>query len=532
MTNQPVKMRTGFGALVALLVAMIAMCAVLLPTTARAEAGQAGGHRTPNPALLAEAQAQRAIWDSFGSQSYSFSLEFVCFCPPSNLRILVTDGVATIIPTPQSPNQGFEPRTINQLFDQALGALANPADTETITFDGTYGFPVDFFSSIDDPNIADGFSGFRISNFTDLDGLAAEFDAGRARWEQLRPYAYQFDYSRSCFCPPPFAPVTITVVDNVVTGVSGTDIDPEFGFVGQTIDELWTDTAPDGSFGGIHRIEVDPAWGFLSSRNDDASVLGLADAFFGETITNFVPLNVNDLCHGMVPTQLGGPGNDVLTGTDGVDVIMGLGGDDQIYGLGGDDFLCGGPGNDLIGGGDGNDYVAGDDGDDNVNGQAGNDTVEGGFGDDRLRGQAGDDRIAAGPGVDNASGSRDNDSVYGEGGNDFLRGSTGDDLVHGGPGADFVSGNGGSDTLYGGADNDELLGGPRPDMMFGGDGADLLRGLKGADTLVGGAGDDDLRGNEQPDSLNGSDGTDSCNGGPEVELVTSVLNCETVTNVP
>lgn len=545
MTNQSDSARhrasqLGAPALIALILAILAIGAVVLPTTAQAStardevalAADQGQRdiRTPNPALTAEANAQRSVWNAFALQNYSFSVEYVCFCPQNNLRILVSNGVASVIETPMFPSEGFEPQTIDQLFDQAQNALGNDSDTETITFHGTYGFPTDFLSTIDDPNVADGFGGYRISNFTDLDAVTADYEAGVAKWNQTKPYAYQFDYTRGCFCPPPFAPVTITVINDVVTDVTGSDIDPQFGFEGETIDEL-IGNAPNGSFGGVLGIDIDPAWGFPSYQFNDASVLGLADAFFNQTITNFVPLNI-DRCHGMTPTKVGTSGNDILTGTPGVDVIMGLGGDDQIYGLGGNDFLCGGDGNDIIGGGDGDDYVAGDAGDDNVNGQAGNDTVEGGLGDDRLRGQAGNDRIAAGPGIDNASGSRDNDSVFGEAGDDFLRGSTGDDLVHGGPGTDFVSGNGGADMLYGGDGNDDLLGGPRPDMMFGGDGADLLRGLKGADTLVGGAGDDDLRGNEQPDSLNGSDGNDSCNGGPQIELLAAVLNCETVTNVP
>ena len=50
------------------------------------------------------------------------------------------------------------------------------------------------------------------------------------------------------------------------------------------------------------------------------------------------------LCDGQAPTQLGGPGADLLEGTPGVDVIAGFGGNDDIRGKGGNDVICGGPG--------------------------------------------------------------------------------------------------------------------------------------------------------------------------------------------
>ena len=68
-------------------------------------------------------------------------------------------------------------------------------------------------------------------------------------------------------------------------------------------------------------------------------------------------------------TKIGGPGDDVLYGTDNPDKIDGRAGDDTIYGLGGDDstqcsrergYLVGGEGDDTIYGGTGDDCMDGD----------------------------------------------------------------------------------------------------------------------------------------------------------------------------
>ena len=69
----------------------------------------------------------------------------------------------------------------------------------------------------------------------------------------------------------------------------------------------------------------------------------------------------------------GGPGNDVLTGTDGFDGLAGFGGDDIIRGLGGPDFLDGGDGDDQLFGDAGNDFLLGGPGQDTLSGGAGGD---------------------------------------------------------------------------------------------------------------------------------------------------------------
>jgi predicted extracellular nuclease len=93
-------------------------------------------------------------------------------------------------------------------------------------------------------------------------------------------------------------------------------------------------------------------------------------------------VDLAERCDGLVPTIVGTPGDDVITGTNGRDVIMGLGGNDTIAGGNGDDVICGGAG------------------DDRLTGANGDDILLGGFGDDRLDGGNGEDRLVGGPGTD------------------------------------------------------------------------------------------------------------------------------------
>ena len=82
--------------------------------------------------------------------------------------------------------------------------------------------------------------------------------------------------------------------------------------------------------------------------------------------------------------QIGGNGNDILTGTAGNDSIDGGNGNDILFGYAGNDTLIGGNGTDLL------------------LGSAGDDLLEGGNGEDTLRGGLGEDIFvfAAGEGID------------------------------------------------------------------------------------------------------------------------------------
>ena len=121
----------------------------------------------------------------------------------------------------------------------------------------------------------------------------------------------------------------------------------------------------------------------------------------------------------------GGPGDDVLDGTEDADVINA------------------GPGNDVIDGQEGDDLIRAGSGDDEVVGGEGDDTIQAGSGDDEVDGGEGDDLIVGGSG---------DDSISGGEGNDVIRAGSGDDVVDAGEGDDTIGLGSGSDTVVFSAD--------------------------------------------------------------------------------
>jgi Ca2+-binding RTX toxin-like protein len=87
-------------------------------------------------------------------------------------------------------------------------------------------------------------------------------------------------------------------------------------------------------------------------------------------------------------TLLGGPGNDILIGTQSPspigDRLEGGSGDDVLSGLAGNDILLGGSGQDQLNGGPGDDTLEGGDDSDTITTGTGVDTVDGGGGADVL----------------------------------------------------------------------------------------------------------------------------------------------------
>jgi len=80
--------------------------------------------------------------------------------------------------------------------------------------------------------------------------------------------------------------------------------------------------------------------------------------------------------------QIGGNGNDTLTGTAGNDLLNGGNGNDSLIGNAGNDSLIGGNGSDFLVGSAGDDLLDGDNGSDTLRGGLGNDTLTGGNGSD------------------------------------------------------------------------------------------------------------------------------------------------------
>jgi Ca2+-binding RTX toxin-like protein len=202
----------------------------------------------------------------------------------------------------------------------------------------------------------------------------------------------------------------------------------------------------------------------------------------------------------------GGPGNDVLRGSNGNDVLLGGPGRDSLKGLEGDDVIQGGPDGDSI------EARAGDVGHDLIEGNDGVDDMvsfTGSISSDQITIAPNGNRVLLTRGailldmagvetifVDSRSGDDEITGAKGLADNGVtqlhLNGGDSNDVITGGDTNDVLEGGGGNDTLIGGAGNDRLFGGPGADSIDGGAGDDVafFAALDESDEFTGGDGDD------------------------------------------
>lgn len=253
-------------------------------------------------------------------------------------------------------------------------------------------------------------------------------------------------------------------------------------------------------------------------------------------------------------TDLGGDGDDVLTGDGGADVMIGGRGDDTLTGNGGLDVLRGGAGDDVLSiAGGGFREVIGGNGHDTLllDGLTLVDTdfrqVEGIerllLGDTAVdltigtrAGQAIDSRAADGSRIlveavasaaahvidgralargmtADMSATTGGVTIFGGYFGDLLRGGSGDDTIDAGDGSNTIDAGDGNDTIHVGSSGDNTIAGGdgndtidaegSQNTIDGGDGNDTIRTGWSADTLHGGAGDDVLNGSGANDVLAG-----------------------------
>lgn len=108
-------------------------------------------------------------------------------------------------------------------------------------------------------------------------------------------------------------------------------------------------------------------------------------------------------------------------------------------------------------GGPGPDVLGGTDDDDMLSGYGGSDVLIDTWGEDVLNGGAGDDRLEAGEQAD---------LLLGAGGNDLLRGGGGRDRIYGGPGRDRIEAGIAKDSIYvGDGERDIVACGPQLDLV-------------------------------------------------------------------
>lgn len=179
----------------------------------------------------------------------------------------------------------------------------------------------------------------------------------------------------------------------------------------------------------------------------------------------------------------GGPGDDVLEG--GLDPRHDGSHDRLSYANATGPVLVDLPSSTVTGEGtdrvvDGIGAVVGGPYDDLMTGSDGPDVLYGGPGSDRITGGRGDDELTAGGRFEEEPETAPN-TMLGGPGRDSIFGGEGDDLARGGSGKDFLQMEGGADRSYGGAGgdgiNDEAVAPGDGQVLDGGPGEDYLAGL-------------------------------------------------------
>ena len=139
-------------------------------------------------------------------------------------------------------------------------------------------------------------------------------------------------------------------------------------------------------------------------------------------------------------------------------------------------------------GGTGNDTLTGASLDDVLTGASGNDVLNGGVGNDSLYGNSGTDRFIGGTGADNLVGGAGIDTAdYSAAGSAMTVNLTNGTATSSTEGSDALSG---IENVIGGAFTDSLTGDANANTLDGGNGSDTLTGAAGADTLTGGLASD------------------------------------------
>ncbi|MEG4217753.1 FG-GAP-like repeat-containing protein [Microcoleus sp. Pol14C6] len=218
------------------------------------------------------------------------------------------------------------------------------------------------------PTLAD------IDSDGDLDAFVGAYDGG-IRYYQNGPTA-------PVNTPPVANPDTVSTNQNTATNISVATL-------------LANDT--DANNDPLSITGVSNPTGGTAVLNDNGTPTNSADDFITFTPTTGFSGNASfnyslsdgkggsssgTVTVGVGGTQMGGNGNDTLTGNAGNDSLNGGNGNDTLTGNAGNDTLIGGNGTDLLFGNAGNDVLNGDNGEDTLRGGLGSDILTGGNGKD------------------------------------------------------------------------------------------------------------------------------------------------------
>ena len=191
---------------------------------------------TPHPAQEALMQGQER-WEQYGLTDYAYTGAWTCFCPEeyrADTQVTVDDGEVTAV-TSADPNVETIPAperfvSIEGLFALIQEAISRNAASIEVSYDETYGHPVELFIDYDE-RMADEEDRFTISSFTtanDLDPAQEALLQAQERWDQSGIVHYAYTGAWTCFCPEEYrADTQVTVGGGEVTAVTSADPDVE-----------------------------------------------------------------------------------------------------------------------------------------------------------------------------------------------------------------------------------------------------------------------------------------------------------------
>ncbi len=117
------------------------------------------------PTLVNTLDVNRAKWDSRGVDTYSYVIQYTCFCgaPNTPVRVEVVNGIVTartLVANGSVVNNGSGMfGTIPELFDRLRGILGSRPARSSVTYDADFSFPDSYFvdrigNAIDDEESA------------------------------------------------------------------------------------------------------------------------------------------------------------------------------------------------------------------------------------------------------------------------------------------------------------------------------------------------------------------------------------------
>jgi Ca2+-binding RTX toxin-like protein len=312
------------------------------------------------------------------------------FFGPTQLRMIITDGVATISDdfTFTVSNSNDAPVLATPLLDQSF--TTGTAFTVTL--------PANSFTDPDGDALqyaAQLTNGLALPTWLSFNGTALTGTSPTAGTWNIRILASDGTFQASDEFTLTIAggnSVPVAVNDGIFLTRSGV---PTEILASQL---LLNDTDVEGD--ALTVVEVRAAQhGTVALSNGIVTYTSTA----GYTGTDQFIYKVSDgvrTAEAIVVVGVQAPPQQTITGGNGVDLLFGGNGNDYINGGNGADQLSGGNGADVLFGGAGSDILAGDNGNDSLYGQSGNDILFGGNGNDFLSGGTGNDLLSGGNGAD------------------------------------------------------------------------------------------------------------------------------------